>query len=151
MPVREEAKNGGGRSLRRPALLAWLRLARVYHKVDRATAERLRPWGLTVGGFDLLAQLGTAEGSTQQQLADRLLVTKGNVSQLVDRAERAGLIRRCQAGRANRLYLTEAGRALWAAVVPAQEEAIVAGFAALSAAEQRRLLGLLRALDHGLR
>ncbi len=136
--------------LHTPALLAWLRLARVYQKVDRASAEHLRPWGLTVAQFDVLAQVGAAEGLSQGELAERLLVTKGNVTQLLDRLEHVGLVERRHEGRINRLYLTAQGCHLVADVVPSQEELIVGLFATLPAAEQEGLLATLRRLDHAL-
>ncbi len=141
------------RPLRLPrttGLLAWLRLARVFQKVDRASVEHLRGWGLSVAQFDVLAQVGVAEGITQQELARSLLVTKGNVAQLLDRMEAAGWLRRCQEGRCNRLVLTEEGRTLHAAVVPAQEEFITRLFATLSPDERAALLATLRRLDHAL-
>jgi DNA-binding MarR family transcriptional regulator len=125
-----------------------MRLARVYHKMDRATMERLRPWELSVAQFDVLAQVGAHEGLTQQELAAALLVTKGNICQLLDRLEGVGLVRRQQEGRANRLYLTEAGRTLHDQVVPAQEALVAERLAALTPDEQAALLGLLRKLDH---
>lgn len=131
-------------------MLAWLRLARVYHRLDRASVEHLRPWGLSVAQFDVLAQVGAAEGLTQQELADRLLVTKGNVCQLLDRMERRRMIVRRQDGRANRLSLTAAGRALFNEVVPAQEDFMAAQLSRLAPEEQVQLLGLLRKLDHHL-
>jgi DNA-binding MarR family transcriptional regulator len=137
------------RSQRGP-VLAWLRLARVFQKLDRLSAEHLRSTGLSVAQFDILAQLGGGEGMTQQQLADRLLVTKGNVCQLLDRMEQRGLLERRQDGRANRLFLTDAGRALREEIVPAHEAEIATYFDSLSPAEQRQLVALLRRLDHAL-
>lgn len=131
-------------------VLAWLRLARVYQKVDHASAEHLRKWDLSVAQFDVLVQVGFSEGITQQELADHLLVTKGNVCQLLDRVEHAGVIVRRQEGRANRLFLTDAGRRLFAAVRPAQEEEIARLLSPLSPEEQVRLLELLRKLDRAL-
>ena len=133
-----------------PAVLAWLRLARVFAKVDRASAQHLRHWGLRVAQFDVLAQAGAAEDLSQQDLATKLLVTKGNVTQLLDRMQRDGLIVRCQEGRTNCLFLTEKGRRLFDTVVPAQEALIAAQFTPLSDQEQRQLLKLLRTLDHTL-
>ncbi len=137
-------------TLKQPAVLAWLRLARVYQKIDRASAEHLRAWDLSVAQFDVIAHVGAAEGITQQELADRLLVTKGNICQLLERLERRGLIIRRQEGRANHLFLTEAGQQLFAEAVPAQEKMIAGQFSALSPADQQRLLALLRQLDRGL-
>ena len=135
-------------ALKQPAVLAWLRLARVFQKVDRASAEHLRAWDVSVAQFDVLAQVGTDEGITQQELADRLLVTKGNICQLIEKLERRGLIRRSQAGRSNHLFLTEEGRRLYTTIVPAQERMIAAQFGILSPEEQHQLLALLRTLDH---
>ena len=61
--------------------------------------------------FDVLAHVGAAEGCRQKELGESLLVTKGNVSHLVDQMERRGFISRRQEGRTNRLYLTEEGAA----------------------------------------
>ena len=132
------------------AVPAWLRLARVFQRVDRASVDVLRRWDLSVAQFDVLVQVGLREGLTQQQLADQLLVTKGNVCQLLDRMEERGLLERRQEGRANRLYLTEKGRALRAEATPAQEQLIEDVFAALPRAQQAALLASLRRLDHGL-
>ncbi len=136
-----------GRSI---AIPAWLRLARVFQKVDRASVDLLRQWDLSVAQFDVLVQIGNAEGLTQQQLADRLLVTKGNVCQLLDRMEERGLLVRQQEGRANHLYLTEKGKDIRAEALPAQERLIEGIFVELPRAQQTALLASLRRLDHTL-
>lgn len=130
--------------------MAWLRLMRVFQKVDRVSGERLRAWDLSVGQFDVLARVGAAEGIVQQDLADSLLVTKGNVCQLLDRMEGRGLILRRREGRNNRIFLTEEGRRLFDEVVPAHEALIAERFSALSREEQERLHELLRKVDRAL-
>ncbi len=131
----------------RVRIIAWLRLARVYHRIDRTSADFLRQWNLSVAQFDVLAQVGAREGLTQQELADHLLVTKGNISQLLARMERRGLVRRTQEGRALVLSLTTEGRRLRDTVVPAQEALIAARLAPLDPAGLRDLSSALRALD----
>ena len=67
--------------------------------------------GLTGPQFDVLATLHRGEGIMQQELAARMLVTKGNVTGVVDRMEALGWIERRpdpEDRRVNRLYLTEA-------------------------------------------
>ena len=137
---------------RRPdvSVRAWLRMMRAHQKISQSAAEDLRREGLSSGQFDVLVQVGAAEGSTQQQVADALLVTKSNVCQLLDRMERAGLVERQQHGRTNLLYLTSEGKRLYDRVVPSHERKIAELFAALSIEEQTELLGLLRKLDHAL-
>jgi DNA-binding MarR family transcriptional regulator len=136
--------------LRHPSVLAWLRLARVFQKVDNTSGRHFQSWELSTAQFDVLAQVGAAQGINQQELAGALFVTKGNISQILDRMERQGLVERCQHGRTNYIHLTEAGRRLHDQVVPAQEALIATLFAPLSPNEQAQLLALLRKLDHGL-
>lgn len=137
--------------MRSASLYVWLRLARVFQRIDRRTADHLRRWDLSLAQFDVLVQVGVAEGMTQQELANKLLVTKGNISQLIERLERRGLVRRCQEGRASRLYLTMDGRALRAQVMPAQEALICEQFESLSADDLARLRDILARLDRSLR
>lgn len=132
------------------AVLAWLRLARVYHKIDRRTAETMRKHDLSVSRFDVLNHAGAKEGRSQQELADALLVTKGNVCQLLDAMEADGLVERRRQHRTKRIYLTDKGRQLRSDLVRIQEEAVVTDFSALSPDETRTLLQLLRKVDHSL-
>ena len=145
----EDSRSRGG-SLRRTSVLAWLRLLRVSQKVERDLAGQLKLGGLNNAQFDVLAHVGAAEGITQQELADSLLVTKGNVAQLLDRMESRGLIERRSQGRTNRLFLTDEGRRTFAAVVPAHEALIDERLSVLSEEEQKQLFELLRRLDRAL-
>jgi DNA-binding MarR family transcriptional regulator len=134
-----------------PAVVAWVRLMRVHHKISRTLEERCRDDCLSLAQFDVLAHVGAAEGMTQQTLADLLLVTKGNVCQLLDRMEQTQLITRRQQGRSNQLFLTPKGRQIFSTVVPAHEEEIADLLAGLSLEEQVQLADLLRKLERSLR
>lgn len=146
----QEVPVGKG-GLRRPSVLGRLRLARAGQKVYRATAGHLGTYGLNNAQFDVLARVGTAEGIGQKELGAALLVTKGNVTHLVDLLERRGLVERRPEGRVKRLYLTPEGRELFEEVVPAHEDFVAERFSVLSDEEQVLLHGLLRKLDRGLR
>lgn len=138
------------RGVRLTGVRAWMRLVRVFHKIDHLSAELMRGYCLTMAQFDVLAHVGAREGMTQQELADSLLVTKGNICQILDRMERSGIIVRRQQGRANCLHLTDEGKRLFETVVPAHEEIIQRAFCGLTAAEQTELLALLRKLERSL-
>ena len=139
-----------GRQLRLPGLLAWMRLARVFQKVDRAATESLRCRLLSPAQVDVLAKVGSSEGISQQELANALLVTKGNVCQLLDKMEASGLLERRPDGRVNRLFLTDQGRQVHDEVVPSHDAMLAGHFESLTARDQRELLRLLRQLDHSM-
>jgi len=136
--------------MQRGAVATWMRLVRVFHRVQGHESAALRAYELSMAQFDVIAQVGRDEGLTQQVLADRLLVTKGNICQLLDRLVQRGLLVRQPEGRANRIVLTPAGRTVYAEVVPAQEMQLAALFSPLSIDEQAQLRALLRKLEHGV-
>src|SRR5258708_23577920 len=133
--------------LRRPSVIGWLHLLRISHRVLQATASQLSGWNLSNAQFDVLSQVGAAEGISQLDLAKRLFVTQGNITQLLDKMEARGLIRRMPEGRTKRLYLTPAGRQLFDEAVPFHQDFIAAQFSGLTPDEQRQLAHLLAKLD----
>ncbi len=149
---REIHETETGSEIDRASVATWMRLARVYHKIDKRSADAFRKHGLTVAQFDVLAQVGVREGCSQQELADHLLVTKGNVCQLLDKMEAHGWIERRPAsqGRGNLLYLTPEGDRLRAQVLPDQEVRISQLLSALSSSERSELSKALRKIDRSL-
>jgi MarR family transcriptional regulator, organic hydroperoxide resistance regulator len=106
-------------------LRVYFRVLRLQRRVGSAVARELKAFGLSISQFDLLSTLTEREGTTQQELAERLYVTKGNVSGLVDRLVQAGLVeRRAAAGdrRSHALHLTEKGRELAERGIAAQRD-----------------------------
>ena len=138
------------RRRRDDAVLAWYRLIRVFRKSRRHVVEPIRHANLSGGQFDLLLQIGREEGTNQQSCAERLGVTKGNVTQLLDRLEERGLVVRQREGRSNSLFLTDAGHALIADVVPAHDEGARTVLGGLDREELRQLSRLLRKVDRAL-
>jgi DNA-binding MarR family transcriptional regulator len=132
------------------SVLAWLRLMRVFQKIDHRTANLMKQHKLSVSRFDVLNHAGNREGKSQQQLADALFVTKGNICQVLDGMEADGLLYRRRSGRTNHIYLTDEGRELRSTLVPAQEEEIEKAFSVLTEEEQQTMLTLLRKLDQSL-
>lgn len=90
----------------------WFRYIRLHQALYSEVAGRLRVIGLSVPQFDVLSTLTEREGMSQRELADRLYVTKGNVSGLIDRLVEAGLVERHATPddrRSHALYLTKEG------------------------------------------
>lgn len=148
-------RSRGSRSLALPqaggdVLRTWLSLASTYERVEQRLGRVLDAAGLTLPQFDVLANLGMTEGITQQELADKLLVTKGNVVGLLDRMESAGLLERRpdpHDRRANRIYLTRAGRAALQEAFPAHLGVIQEALARFAPADLQTLSRLLEKID----
>lgn len=103
----------------------WFRFMRLHQRLLGQMTSRVRALGLSISQFDLLSTLTEREGISQSELAERLYVTKGNVSGLVDRLVQAGLVeRRAIAGdrRSYAMHLTAEGRRLAEAGIAAQRE-----------------------------
>ncbi|GAE34284.1 transcriptional regulator [Halalkalibacter akibai JCM 9157] len=101
---------------------------------------------MSIAQFDLLVQVGVHQPISQQGLAEKLLVTKGNITQMVVKMESAGLIQRTQEWRTKHITLTNKGKELYEEVVPQQELFQVSQFQALTKDEQKQLLALLKKL-----
>ncbi len=130
------------------AVRAWIRLVRVHDRMGRLLEQQLRGHGLTLGQFDVLTHVARCEGQSQQELADELLVTKGNISHLVDRLAAAGFLeRRDGPGRIRRLHMTPAGTALLGRVVPPHEALISELLEPMADRDLVALHTLLRGLD----
>lgn len=129
------------------ALAVWSGLVRVARKIGWAGAERLGEWGLGPAQFELLRLIGAGKGSTQQDLADRLEVSRGNVSRLLGKLEDDGLVERVPEGAANRLRLTPNGEKLLARLVAEHDRFVHERFSGLTGGEQDLLLTLLRKLE----
>jgi DNA-binding MarR family transcriptional regulator len=134
--------------LRNPALRAWVRMLRLSQRVVQpALVEKLRGSGLNPAEFDILDTLAAREGLTQQELADALLVTKGNMTYHLCRMAERGLVDRRPEGRKNRLYLTGEGRRLLEEALPEHEALIYQRFSGLSVEERAQLADLLKKLE----
>jgi MarR family transcriptional regulator, organic hydroperoxide resistance regulator len=129
-------------------------LLRFHNRLERRMGEALGVHGLTLPQFDVLATLWHGEGITQQELAERLLVSKGNVVGLIDRVGAAGWVERRpdpEDRRANRLYLTEAGREILARAWPCQVAMGQKIFGTLTEGELRLMHELLERLEQATR
>ena len=112
---------------------------------------------LSLARFDLLAQLVREDGQTLAQLSRSMLVTAGNLTGLVDRAERDGIVERRpdpNDRRLTRVALTARGQKLAHKAIARHSELaeeILGPLQPKEREELRRLLGRLReALDRAV-
>ena len=129
-------------------LRLWLRLFTCKELIEAEVRRRLREeFAVTFPRFDLMAQLDRArKGMTLGELSQRMMVSNGNVTGLVDRLVEQGLIDRRPSPddrRAQIVSLTADGRRLFRAMARANEEWIGDMFADLSNGDTEALLRLL--------
>jgi DNA-binding MarR family transcriptional regulator len=138
-----------GEPLYAPGFGAWIKIGVVYQKTHRHLANMLKSLGLTVAQFDALANLYMSDAISQQLLAERLLVTKGNVTGVVNRlAERGWAVRKDDPDdrRTNRIELTAEGRKLAKRALVIQRNLVDEMTAGLTKSEREELRTLLTRL-----
>ena len=131
------------------SIRVWFRLARLMGRMQVAISARLREIGISISQCDVLTTLSEREGVSQQQLAERLYVTKGNISGLLDRLEEAGFVERRAAASDRRQYsihLTASGRAMAENAVAVQHKWIASTLGRMSESDLAALDARLVAL-----
>jgi DNA-binding MarR family transcriptional regulator len=107
-------------------------------------------FGITAGGFDVLRALrDDPEGRPRGAIAERLIARAPDVTRLIDRLERQGLVRRVAARSDRRLSvarITSKGADLLGRIEPALEELRGRLAPRLSAAEWKELARLCERL-----
>ena len=129
-------------------LRLWLRLLALTNMIEGRVRRRLRAaYGITLPRFDVMAVLyGAQEGLSMGELSRRLMVSNGNVTGIVERLEREGLVRRRQRPedrRSHLVRLTDAGRAAFEAMAAEHENWIASMLSELSEEETEQLYHLL--------
>jgi len=131
------------------AVRVWFRLIRLEARMQAAVADRLRAIGVSIPQCDVLTTLTEQEGVSQQELAKRLYVTKGNISGLIDRLAEAGLVERRSTAndrRQHAIHLTKAGRAIAERAIAVQRHWIAATLGRMAESDLEALETRLMAL-----
>lgn len=140
------------------ALRAWVRVLAMQKRVAAAIRGDL-DGEMTMPRFDLLANLTQTDGQTLAALSRSMRVTAGNITGLVDRAARDGMVeRRADPGdrRAWRVHVTAKGQRAFREAERRHAAKVAKLFAGLSSSELEtfihlldKLPGLLRPADRG--
>lgn len=134
------------------ALEAYIKLQRAAETVTAHTTAHLAGRGLTVSQFAVLEALHHLGTLSQRELADKLLVSTGNMSIVLKALEQRGLVARERDpgdNRYMRVCITEAGRTFLLSFFAEHVRGIVEELSVLTAEEQDELARLCRKL--GLR
>lgn len=141
-------------NLRRPiTLLPHRALLNIYYTASclkKRADEFFRPYKLTDVQFNLMALLGRqadpGEGLSQSRISEMMLVNRANITALVDRMEKANLVRRTASledRRSNVVKLTARGKKLFAQLDPLYIKEIKKVMTQLSEKEQESLIEAL--------
>lgn len=141
-----ESKDELSTKNKRLGILLWYYLSRFFNRSIRKSNQHLKEYNLSAAQFDILVQVGSHKQITQQELGNKLLVTKGNITQLLVKMEKFGWISREVDWKTKYLSLTPKGETLYQEVVPKQEAFQTLQFANLTPEEQLQLLSLLKKL-----
>jgi MarR family 2-MHQ and catechol resistance regulon transcriptional repressor len=135
------------------ALRLWIALARCYSTFARALVPRVAECGLTMPQFGVLEALHHLGPLTLGDLAEKLLVTGGNVTYVMDRLEEQGLVCRVRLADDRRVVearLTAEGRKVMASCFPKHAAYVRELVAPLSRDERAELRRLLKKLGLGM-
>ncbi len=137
----------------KPPYLRTLRLlAEAMQAFERLNRAQLRPLGLTLAQFDILATLGDTRGMTFRELGEHTLITKGTLTGVVDRMAALGWVERVPGEgdrRTTLVRLTARGQRFYREVFPGVVAGSGPAFANLGDADRRVLDGLLESLRDG--
>ncbi len=119
MPVRQASELAvAGNQREASEFSSWFAVVRTYEECARRYTSMLEHFDLSVSQFDALVAIKTlGEAALPKAVADRLLVTRANVSGLLRRLEEHGLIKLSpheSDGRSLRCSLTAEGQELTA-------------------------------------
>ena len=116
-------------------------------RIKKRADEFFRPFGLTDVQFNVMMllsyQSGSQGGLSQAELSDMMLVNRANITSLVDRMEKAGLVIRTPAAgdrRSNIIKLTDKAKKLLAKVEPLYHKEVKKTMSVLKDSEQKTLI-----------
>jgi DNA-binding MarR family transcriptional regulator len=142
----------GNEAEQKLALRAWVRILAAQKRGLAAIRDDLER-EMTMPRFDLLANLCRDDGQTLASLSRSMLVTAGNLTGLVDRAARDGMVERRadpEDRRAWRVHVTPRGERAFHEAERRHAARVSKLFAALSATEIATLIRLLDKLRTSL-
>lgn len=130
-------------------LKLWVVLARAYRAVARHSSADIDRHGLSAGEFAVLEALYHKGPLLLGEVQEKILVSSGGITYLVDRLEERQLVERqaCPGDRRARYAaLTQAGRELMDRVFPEHARAIAHALEGLGPDERAMAIELLRRL-----
>jgi MarR family 2-MHQ and catechol resistance regulon transcriptional repressor len=131
------------------ALDAYINLMKAAKSATSRIHRHLKAWNLTTGQLGVLDALYHLGPLSQRDLAEKILVTSGNITMVVDNLEKRSLVKRIRQSEDRRfvtVHLTDKGARLFEEMFPGHVEKIVHELGTLTGSEQEELGRLCRKL-----
>ena len=135
-------------------VMLWVRLAMTFNVLYHEIKTELSKEKLTVPQLDIISCLDRSKGLPLSELAERLLVTGGNITGIIDRLERDGYVYRERDKKDRRIVralLTEKGFDLYKSFLPRYKEVMRKINSVLTTEERQQLQRLLKKLGQGIK
>jgi len=133
------------------AINAYLAIQEVYGVVNRKVSKKLRKWELSVPKYGIIIHLFDHEPLALTELSKLIFCGNSNITALVDRMEKSGLVQRVNSRndrRIKEIRLTEKGRELAPRVISEYRPFLHQMMNCLAHEEQRALTDLLRKIKN---
>ena len=137
----------------RPSVELLLNLAYTYDVIHTHLARKVESHGLSLGAFNVLTILSRygREGCQMSELGELLLVSRANITGLVDLLVRKRMVERAEDARdrrVRRVRLTKAGQAFLKSILPTHYARVREMFRGMSVKDKTALSKLLVKLRH---
>lgn len=126
-------------------------LSRAYNWVTAHTSRDIRQHGLNPTEFGVLEVLFHKGPQPLQQIGEKILISSGNITYVVDKLEKKQLLVRKPCLEDRRVIyaeLTEKGQQFLADIFPTHKQTIEKAVSGLTTEEQRQAIALLKKLGH---
>ena len=124
------------------SLNTWIKLARAFSTINRKSIDALRPHKITQPQFLVIEALGHLGPLKVGELCEKMLVSGGNMTLVLDNLEKSKLIERVNNKDDRRsliVKLTKDGKKVFDKVFPKQAEYITEMMSVLTAEEIKKL------------
>ena len=134
----------------RQALRLYVALTRTYKALLDKDQRNIRSYGLNTSEFGVLELLYNKGSHPIQQIGDKILITSGTMTYVIDKLEKKGLIVRRTCDNDRRIIyaeLTETGKNKMMEILPNHYQALAESVDSLTSAEKEIMIEMLKKIS----
>ena len=134
----------------RQALRLYVALTRTYKALLDKDQRNIRSYGLNTSEFGVLELLYNKGSHPIQQIGDKILITSGTMTYVIDKLEKKGLIVRRNCDNDRRIIyaeLTETGKNKMMEILPNHYQALADSVDSLTSAEKEIMIEMLKKIS----